>query len=142
MRRLKMAVSSIAHPGLKPLQNVNVVLVEDNEDIRESMTLLLEASGATVNAVGDAREALDLLEWLKPDIIMSDLGLPGESGITMIRKLRARGSDRGGDIPAIAVTAYADSLQESLAAGFQASFRKPADPRALIASIRKILGRD
>ena len=137
-----MAVSSIAHPGLKPLRSVNIVLVEDNEDIRESMTLLLVANGATVTAVGAAREALDLLEWMKPDIIMSDLGLPGESGMTMIRKLRARGSERGGDIPAIAVTAYTDWLQESLAAGFQASFRKPADPRALIASIRKILGRD
>lgn len=136
-----MAVSSIAHPGLKPLKSVNIVLVEDNEDIRESMTLLLEASGATVTAVGDAREALDLLEWLKPDIIMSDLGLPGESGITMIRKLRARGSERGGDIPAIAVSAYSDSLQESLAAGFQASFRKPTDPRTLIASIQSLLQR-
>jgi CheY-like chemotaxis protein len=136
-----MTVSSILHPGVKSLKNVKVLLVEDNDDIRESMTLLLQANGASVTAASAAPQALDLLEWFQPDIIMSDIGLPGENGISMMRKLRARSPERGGSIPAIAVTAYSEALHESLAAGYQASFKKPADPETLIAAIRKVLKR-
>src|SRR5262245_61775693 len=90
------------HPSLR---GVRVLLVEDDEDTREVLTLGLELQGAYVRAVGSAREAIGAVQEYTPDVILSDIGLPDEDGLTLIRRLR-RLPDAPGRIPAAAVTAF------------------------------------
>ena len=119
------------------------LLVVDNEDSsRKMLAELLERLGAEVIAAASAAEAFSALEDRVPDVLISDIGMPGESGYDLLRKVRALPPARGGLVPAIAFTAYCaeqDRL-EALAAGFQMHHTKPADPARLVAAIA-MLGR-
>jgi CheY-like chemotaxis protein len=90
--------------------------------------------------VPDAMEALDRV---LPDVLVSDIGVPGEDGYSLIRKIRARGAERGGNLPAAALTAYARSEDRirALKAGFQTHLAKPVDPAELVATIAALVGR-
>src|SRR6185369_4255378 len=103
------------------LAGVRVLVVEDEEDTRELLVRAMERSGAEVAAVASVAEALALLEGPLPDVLVSDIGMPGEDGYSLIRKLRSRGPERGGNLPAAALTAYARSEDrfQALQAGFQ-----------------------
>jgi hypothetical protein len=78
-----------------------------------------------------------------PDVLVSDIGMPGMDGFELIRELRRRGSGNGGSVPAIALTAYAgeESRRQALAAGFEEHVPKPAEPQELVAAVARLAGR-
>jgi signal transduction histidine kinase/ActR/RegA family two-component response regulator len=126
------------------LNNLRVLVVDDERDARELLALVLEQQGANVRAVSSAEEALDAIGTLKPDILVSDIGMPHDDGYTLISKVRALPAEQGGTTPAIAVTAYAgDKARElTLAAGFQTHLAKPIDPAELLAAIVSLVGKE
>jgi CheY-like chemotaxis protein len=125
------------------LRGVSVLVVEDEEDTRELLITALEQCGAEVIAVSSAAEALERLDERPPDVLVSDLAMPGEDGYALIRKVRARPAERGGRVPAAALTAYAraEDRVRSLAAGFQMHVPKPIDPADLVSMVAALAGR-
>jgi CheY-like chemotaxis protein/anti-sigma regulatory factor (Ser/Thr protein kinase) len=126
------------------LNNLRVLVVDDEQDARELLAIVLEKQGASVRAVASAEEALDAIGTLKPDVLVSDIGMPHDDGYTLMRKVRALPAEQGGTTPAIAVTAYAgNSAREmTLAAGFQTHLAKPIDPTELLRAIVSIVGKE
>ena len=116
-----------------PLAGVSVVVVDDEEDARVLLGTLLRRMGAAVRIAGSADEALTLVERERPDVLLSDIEMPGEDGYTLIRRLRMLPAGRGSDVPAAAVTAYAraEDRERALAAGFQRHVAKPIEPESL-----------
>jgi CheY-like chemotaxis protein len=125
------------------LKGIHVLLVEDDDDSRTLLETVLQYCGALVTAVASAREAMNTLERVKPDLILSDLSMPEFDGYWLIRTIRALPADRGGTIPAIVVTAlgHPHGVERTLAAGFQAHLRKPVDPWELARMIATLAGR-
>jgi CheY-like chemotaxis protein len=123
----------------QPLEGVRVLVVEDEPDARELLALTLECSGARVEAVESAQEALDNLQLFRPHVLLSDIGLPIESGYELIRKVRLLSSEAS-HLPAVALTAFATEKdrQLALAAGFQIHLAKPVDPNVLIEAIERL----
>jgi CheY-like chemotaxis protein len=119
------------------LKGRRVLVVEDNPEDREALAAELEHQGATVRASASAAEALIELERFRPDVLVADIGLPGEDGYSLIRKVRACPVEHGGLTPAIALTAYAGEANRSRAfeAGYQEHIEKPADPIELAQTI-------
>jgi CheY-like chemotaxis protein len=111
----------------KPLPGVHVLIVEDNEDSRYLLTDVLEYCGALVTSVNSAEEARALLSRVRPDILVSDLSMPGFDGYALIRWVRALPPESGGRVPAIAITAFSEDYDSRRAhdAGFDAYMRKP-----------------
>jgi CheY-like chemotaxis protein len=111
----------------KPLPGVHVLIVEDNEDSRYLLTDVLQYCGALVTSVSSAEEARALLGRVRPDILVSDLAMPGLDGYALIKWVRALSPERGGHIPAIAITAFSEDYdsRRALNAGFDAYLRKP-----------------
>ena len=122
------------------LDGIRVLVAEDDSDGREVLTLILEAAGAKVEGVASVREALRALDSRLPDVIVSDVGMPGEDGYTLIRRVRARDRERGGTIPALALTGYVTSEDHArlLAAGFQMHLGKPVEPSDLVAAVASL----
>jgi CheY-like chemotaxis protein len=112
-------------------------VVEDDDSSREMLVTLLEQHGALVAAAASAGEALTALESAVPDVLISDIGMPGESGYDLMRKVRLLSPEGGGRVPAIAFTAYSSEKDrlDVLAAGFQVHHTKPTDPSRLFAAI-------
>jgi signal transduction histidine kinase len=126
---------------LPSLDGVSVIVVDDEPHAREVIATILSARGARVRAAGSAREALEAIAADVPDVIVSDIGMPGEDGYSLMRAIRSLDADRGGQVPAIAVTAYAsarDSLA-ALAAGFHRHLPKPVDPAELVSAVGEAL---
>jgi PAS domain S-box-containing protein len=125
------------------LEGTKILVVEDEIDARELAILFLEQQQAEVTAVASAEEALKILSWLKPDIIVSDIQMPGEDGYSLIRKVRAMEQDGDRKVPAIALTAHAreEDRLKSLEAGFQSHITKPVEPDELIAMIQRLAGK-
>ena len=121
------------------LEGLRVLIVEDEPDARELLSLALEVSGATVEAVESAQEALDNLQTFRPDVLLSDIGLPIESGYELIRKVRLLSSESS-NIPAVALTAFVTEKDRQLAlsAGFQEHLAKPVDPIQLVEVIERL----
>ncbi|HEX8000945.1 MAG TPA: PAS domain S-box protein [Pyrinomonadaceae bacterium] len=126
------------------LNNLRVLVVDDEPDARELLAIVLEKQGANVRAVSSAQEALDAIGTLKPDVLVSDIGMPHDDGYTLMRKVRALPAEQGGTTPAIAVTAYAgnNAREMTLAAGFQTHLAKPIDPTELLKAIVKLVGKE
>jgi PAS domain S-box-containing protein len=124
------------------LDHVNVLLVEDDPDNREVLRTILEQHHASVSATASAREALEILSSARPNILISDIGLPDIDGFELIRRIRQLDPSEGGRIPAVALTAHAsaEDRTKALRAGFQAHIAKPVDPRELVASIASLAG--
>ena len=101
------------------------------------MRRILQQNGMVVTTATSAREGLELVQDLQPDILLSDIAMPGEDGLSLIRQVRLLPLDRGGQTPAAALTAYAGSedRRKALLAGFQYYIPKPADPDRLLAII-------
>jgi PAS domain S-box-containing protein len=121
----------------RQLNGIKALLVDDEPDARELLAFILEEQGAEIELAGSAKQALDKLESFLPDIIISDIGMPGENGISLLKKIRALPRDRGGDIVAIALTAFAteDDRKKCLDAGFQVHLAKPFDADRLISIV-------
>jgi signal transduction histidine kinase/ActR/RegA family two-component response regulator len=140
----RSAGSREAPPSRLPhLDDLRILVVDDDNDGRTLTTLVLTQAHASVKAVASAREALQLLETERPDVLVSDIGLPDEDGYSLIRRIRQRESQRGGFLPAIALTGYAraDDKIRALVAGFQAHVPKPLEPAELMAAIADVGGR-
>jgi len=122
------------------LEGIRVLVVEDDQDLRDTLQFVLEYYGAEVTVAGSVAEALAALERSRPDVLLSDLAMPGESGYDLMREIAARGK---GSPPAAALTSYAreEDRQQSLAAGFRMHLGKPIEPEALVAAVAQLAGR-
>jgi signal transduction histidine kinase len=125
------------------LAGLRVLVLDDEADARELLATALEQHGARVTALASVQEVLEALDRETFHVLLSDIGLPGEDGYSMIRKVRARGAERGGNLPAAALTAYArtEDRVRALSAGFQMHLSKPIDPAELVATIAALAGR-
>ncbi|MBE9206248.1 PAS domain S-box protein [Nostoc sp. LEGE 06077] len=132
--------SKSIHPVID-LTSVRVLVVEDDPDSRDFLIFALEEYGATVIAAANAATGGEMLSQFQPDILISDIGMPGEDGYSLIRRIRKLAADQGGKIPAIALTAYAknEDSQQALAAGFQKHLAKPIEPSQLAITIASLL---
>ncbi|MDZ8187728.1 MAG: AAA family ATPase [Nostoc sp. ChiSLP02] len=119
------------------LEGIEILLIDDDNDTREFVAFVLEQAGAKVIATSCATEALTALTQSLPDVLVSDIGMPEIDGYMLIRQIRALPPEQGGEIPAIALTAYAGDMnqQQALAAGFEQHLSKPIDPEKLISAI-------
>src|SRR6266850_882307 len=124
----------------RTLNGIRILLVEDEPDARELIALALRSSGADVEAVDSAGNALRRLHSFAPDVLLSDIGLPIQSGYDLIRTVRALSSEMN-KVPAIALTAFATETdrQMSLSAGFHAHLAKPVEPGHLIETIKGLI---
>jgi len=127
-RRTPTPMASAA--GSRLLSGVNVLVVDDEEDARELLKTVLESYGATVTIVASAPEAMSEFERSTPHVIVSDIGMPLEDGFSLMRRVREKPVHAGGDVPAIALTAYASASdrEAALTAGYQAHVAKPFEP--------------
>jgi CheY-like chemotaxis protein/anti-sigma regulatory factor (Ser/Thr protein kinase) len=132
---------SLASGEAPSLAGLRVLVVEDEADSRELFAKILTTCGADVTTAASCEEALALIRESavqnRPDVILSDLGMPKDDGFDLIRRVRALAPEDGGRIPAIAVTGYANAedRQRALAAGFQTHLAKPIDPVAVAVAI-------
>lgn len=135
-------LSSVNFASPVTLDGLRVLIVDDEADAREVLIAILEQYRAQVTAVTGAGEALEALHRLQPDILVSDIGMPGEDGYALIRKVRALDT-QGGKIPAVALTAYAraEDRTKALLAGFQLHIPKPVNPAELATAIANLTGR-
>jgi signal transduction histidine kinase/DNA-binding response OmpR family regulator len=119
------------------ISGVRVLLVDDDPDARDVIAATLRRAGADVTTVSSALEALDTLPGAKPDVLISDIAMPDHDGYALIRRIRQLPNEDGGEVPAIALTAYAreEDRARALDAGFQVHLAKPVDPGDLLARI-------
>jgi CheY-like chemotaxis protein len=119
------------------LDGLRVLVVDDEPDARQIIGTVIAQSGADVRTCKSAREALEVLQEWKPDVLMSDIGMPDEDGYDLIDKVRSLSDDSGGRIPAAALTAYArdEDRQRALAAGYQMHVAKPISSTQLVATV-------
>jgi signal transduction histidine kinase len=132
--------SSAAFDSSPTLTGVRVLVVDDDADARDMFIRALEHCDARVMAVASAGAALTTLERWKPDVLVSDIAMPEESGYVLIRRIRSLTPEQGGTIPALAVTAYAggDDVKLALSAGFQAHRSKPIEPIELALAVSEL----
>jgi CheY-like chemotaxis protein len=128
---------------LPDIAGLRVLVVEDEPDARDLLEHTLKAAGAEVAAVESSMEALDAFREGPPDVLVSDIGLPGEDGYTLITKIRNRPAAQGGKVPALAVSAYAreEDRMRALTAGFQIHVSKPFEPGEIVAAVGSLAGR-
>ncbi len=125
------------------LDGLRVIIVDDEAETRDLLTAMLTRRGAEVKACASAAEALEEIEQWRPTVLVSDIGMPDEDGYALIRKLRALGPERGGVVPAVALTAYARSedRMRAMASGFQMHVPKPIEAGELVVVIASLAGR-
>ena len=131
-------------PGEVPsLSDLHVLVVDDDDDTLDALRHLLEQAGARVSTAASASSAFQTLVGEPPDVLLSDIGMPGEDGVSLIRRVRGLEPDRGGSVPAAALTAYTQpsDRERALSAGFQTFLAKPVDPRELAAAVARLAGR-
>ncbi|MES2643507.1 MAG: PAS domain S-box protein [Myxococcota bacterium] len=125
------------------LSGLKILAVDDEADARDLIQRVLEDCGAHVIVAASAAEALALVEQERPDLLLSDIGMPDVDGYELLRLVRELGPERGGAVPAIAVTAFARSKDRTrvLRAGFRFHLAKPLEPAELIVTVASVLGR-
>lgn len=123
------------------LGGCRVLVIDDELDAREMLQVMLAQQGANVTTASSVAEALDAFDEVDPDVIVSDIALPGEDGYSMIRKIRSRLPEQGGLTPAVAISAFArgEDRAQALAAGFQAHIAKPVESDWLIAVVSNLI---
>jgi CheY-like chemotaxis protein len=116
------------------LDGVRVLVVDDAQYVLDVVTAMLQGSGAVVTAVASAEEALDVLQRERPDVLLSDLSMPGKGGYWLIGQVRMLSQKLGGETPAAALTAYtaAEHRASVMRAGFQCHIAKPVGVRELV----------
>lgn len=133
----------LSFDGLPSLDGLKILVVDDEADTRDLIREVLKECGSEVITSSSAAEALIAIEQHKPDILISDLGMPDEDGYSLITKIRALPSERGGHIPAAALTAYAraEDRMRVLRSGFQFHLPKPVDSAELVTVVASLAGR-
>ena len=126
---------------LRDLGGVSVLVVDDDRDARELIARILTDCHARVRIAASAREAFDALRADLPDLLISDLGMPEVDGFELLSWVRSLGRDRGGLLPAVALTAFARSEDRlrALEAGFNSHISKPVEPSELIAAVASLV---
>jgi PAS domain S-box-containing protein len=129
--------------GAGTLRGVRVLVVDDERDTREILAVMLGRFGAEVRTAGSAASGFELLKEWRPDLLVSDIGMPGEDGYTLITGVRLLSPEAGGQTPAIALTAFASSQdrQKALECGFNVHLAKPVEPVELARMVARTLGR-
>ena len=130
-------------PAPEPLLGgIKVLCVDDSDDYREIVMVMLRVHGATVFGARGHDEALEILQRERPDVLLSDIGMPG-NGRNLLSRVRALPPDAGGQTPAAAVTAFTspDDQKSALAAGFQVHIPKPVEPTQLAMAVATLAGR-
>lgn len=125
------------------LRGARVLVVEDDHDTREILSVMLTRYGTEVRTAASAADAVEIFSDWKPDVLVSDIGMPVEDGYSLIRRIRALPEEDGGLVPAIALTAFAgvQDKEQAIDAGFQVHLSKPVEPVALAKAVARILGR-
>ena len=125
------------------LQGLRVLVVDDEADTLDMIRAVLEHCKMEVITAGSASEALAAIIQLRPDVLLSDLGMPEEDGYALIAKVRALPAEGGGQIPAAALTAYvrAEDRVKVLRSGFQLHMPKPFEPHELVSAVANLAGR-
>ncbi|HEV2721025.1 MAG TPA: ATP-binding protein [Thermoanaerobaculia bacterium] len=120
------------------LAGLSVLLVEDDDDTRRMLAAALRSFGATVTAVGSADAALEALRAAAPNVVVSDIAMPGEDGFALMMKIRGGAAERARNVPAVALTAYAraEDHERILGAGFACHLTKPVDPTVMARAVR------
>ncbi|MDT5294753.1 MAG: hypothetical protein QOJ76_1633 [Acidobacteriota bacterium] len=128
---------------LPELDGLRLLVVDDEEDTRALLKTVLEGCGASVTTATCAREAIVALKESRPDVLISDLGMPEEDGYDLIKKVRALPEEDGGQTPSAALTAYAgvEDRMKVLRSGFQIHIPKPVEPAELVAVVANLAGR-
>jgi CheY-like chemotaxis protein/two-component sensor histidine kinase len=128
---------------LLDLTGIRVLAIDDELDSLELLVVILAQAGAEVMSVASAAEFLIALESFQPDVVVSDIGMPEIDGYTLLKQVRLLSPEQGGQVPAIALTAYAGEMdrKQAIAAGFQEHIAKPIEPDRLVATIVGLLNR-
>jgi CheY-like chemotaxis protein len=132
-----------ATSALPDLNGVRILIVDDETDARDMLRAVLEQLGADVMTASSARDGIDLLQVWKPQVLVSDIGMPEEDGYAFIRKVRALSSEEGGNLPAIALTGYVrvEERMRALEAGYQMFVPKPVEVGELAGTIATLIRR-
>jgi CheY-like chemotaxis protein len=129
-------------PSHDVLDGVSLVVVDDEVDARDALVGLLERYGAFVRPAASVAEAMEVLAKSLPDVLISDLGMPGEDGYELIRRVRLLPAEAGGHLPALAVSAYAtDEHRKRVMNGFNGYLEKPVAPGDLVTTVARLAGR-
>jgi PAS domain S-box-containing protein len=141
INKIKATQAEMIYDELPSLDGVKVLVVDDEASARDLITAILTQCGASVTAVASATEAIKAIEQTRPDVMVSDIGMPGESGYELIEKVRKLKPEQGGKIPAVALTAYAkkEDRMHALMAGFQMHIAKPVEPIELAIVIASLV---
>ncbi|MBH8577657.1 MASE1 domain-containing protein [Nostocaceae cyanobacterium CENA369] len=133
--------NSVKQQNYRSLEGLCVLVVDDDRDTGEFLSIMLKQFGAVVTAVASAGEALEVIAKSKTDLLLSDIGMSGIDGYMLMRLIRAMPQEQGGQIPAIALTAYAGEMnqKQALAAGYQLHLVKPVEPEVLLKAITQVL---
>jgi len=125
------------------LKGLRVLVIDDEEDARELLTIALTQSGAEVRTAATVRSALDIMDQWKPNVLVSDIGMPDEDGYDLIRTVRALESERGGTVPALALTGYASAEDAARArlAGYETHMAKPVAPSDLVVAVASLVAK-
>jgi PAS domain S-box-containing protein len=125
------------------LTGIRVLIIDDDPDSRELVLMVIAQAGAEAITVASATEFLNVLESFQPDVVVSDIGMQEVDGYTLLRQVRSLSPEQGGQVPAIALTAYAGEIdrQQAIAAGFQKHIVKPIEPDKLVVAIVSLLNR-
>jgi signal transduction histidine kinase len=128
-------------PAPSDVAGVRVLIVDNDADCRGLFTEILARGRADVTAVETVREALSVARSARPDVIVCDIAMPGDDGFALIREVRSWPLDRGGAVPALALTAYArpEDRDATLAAGFQSYLSKPVEPQSLLEAVARLV---
>lgn len=129
--------------GVPTLLGTRVLVVDDDTDARELLRSILAQRGASVRTAGSASEALAQLDSRVPDVLVSDIGMPEQDGYGLIREVRMRPREKGGHIPALALTAFArsDDRRRAISAGFHMHLAKPVEPAELVTVVASLARR-
>jgi CheY-like chemotaxis protein len=124
------------------LEGVSVLVVEDELDARVMVQVLLELHRARVRTAGTSMDAIARFSEERPDVLVCDIGLPGGNGFVLLKAIRSLPESHGGDVPAIALTAFTDAEARSkaLEAGFQVYLTKPVETDDLVSAVRQLAG--
>jgi CheY-like chemotaxis protein len=123
------------------LYHVRVLVVDDDPGIRDFMVTVLWEHGAEATGVASALDALGMISRRRPDVLVSDIQLPGEDGYALVRRLRGLPPEVGGRVPALALSADGDDADRALAAGFQLDLCQSVQPSTLVGAVAALAGK-
>jgi two-component system CheB/CheR fusion protein len=131
----------IGQRGARSLREIRILVVEDDEGTREALTEMLGTSGSEVRSASSAASAMREVEEFRPELLVCDIAMPDEDGYSLLRRIRALGSEHGGDVPALALTALAseEDRRQAFEAGFRLHLAKPVDSQRLSAALAALL---